>query len=173
MQNTKFPVQESRADRFWSMFLFTKNGRVKNPLIIYSFSISIVLLLIYGLSFWFLVDPIHHLLGETSALTASLMESIVPPLASCALVCLMQKVSGNKRFIPAAHIWLLLYAMLTLVLMLVLLENVQDEKAFLSLFLKITAIPVLLGNLSTWLMYRTGNKHYKKMQPRTNTIKAG
>ena len=154
MQDKKSQIGPSRADRFWGAFLFTKNGRVKSPLIIYSFSLSIVLLLIYGAAYWFLIDPLHHLLIAAPIWAATLFESLLPALAGCALVCLVHKWSGSKRFIPAAHLWLLLYALLTLFFMLIFLEIQDDRAAFFSLYLRIVPLPVLLGGLSTWLLYR-------------------
>ena len=161
MQDTNSQMNESRADRFWSFFLFTKNGRVKNPLIIYSFSISFVLLAIYGIAYWFLLDPVHLLFNKNHAWVLSLMESFLPALAGCAFICLIQKISGNKRFIPLAHIWMLLYALFTLVFMLTSLEAAEEKRAFFSLFLRVIPIPVLLGGLSSWMLYRKSGKFDK------------
>ena len=154
MQDKIPPTGPSRADKFWSMFLFTKNGRIKSPLIIYSFSLSLVLLLVYGAAYWFLVDPVHHIFRELCPRAADFFESLLPALAGCALVCLVHKLSGAKRFIPAAHLWLMLYAVITLFFMLLFLEVQDDKNAFLSLYLRIVPLPVLLGGLSSWLIYR-------------------
>lgn len=154
MQDKKPQTGPSRADKFWSMFLFTKNGRIKSPLIIYSFSLSLVLLLVYGAAYWFLIDPVHHLFRDFSLQATDFFESLLPALAGCVLVCLVHKLSGAKRFIPAAHIWLMLYSVITLFFMLLFLEEQDDKNAFLSLYLRIVPLPVLLGGFSSWLIYR-------------------
>lgn len=161
MQDKKPQATPTRADRFWSIFLFTKNGRIKSPLIIYSFSLSLVLLLVYGAAYWFLIDPVHHLFRESSTMATDFFETLFPAMAGCVLVCLVHKWSGAKRFIPAAHLWLFLYAVLTLLYMLNSLESPDDKTLFVNLFIRLVPVPVLLGGLSSFLIYK---KHHSPMR---------
>lgn len=141
MQYKKTQGQPSRADRFWSIFLFTKNGRVKSPLIIYSFSMSIVLIVIYTVAFTFLIDPLHLLFQASPAWLGDLIGSLLPALAGCALLCMLQKITDNKMFIPAAYVWLLLYAVFILAWMMLSLNAPDDREFFLALYVRLVPPP--------------------------------
>lgn len=153
MQDKKTKGQPSRADRFWSIFLFTKDGKVKSPLIIYSFSMSFVLIAIYTVSYAFFIDPVHLLLLSSPAWLVALLESLIPALAGCALLCLLQKIIVNKLFIPAAYIWLLAYALFILAWMMLSLENGDDREFFLALYARLVPAPVVIGGAGSWLLY--------------------
>ena len=161
MQEKKPRTGPSRADRFWSIFLFTKNGKVKNPLIIYSFSLSFVLLAVYGAAYWFLIDPVHHLFSGAPAWLTGLAESLIPALAGSALLLLLQKATGNRVYIPAAYVWLLLYATVVIAWMLLTVPSGEDRAFFLDLFARVIPAPLILGGIPSWLLYRkqAGSRH--------------
>lgn len=158
MQDKKTQKQPSGADKFWSIFLFTKNGRVKSTLVIYSFSMSIVLIAVYTVAFSFLIDPLHLLFRASPAWIGDLFGSLLPALAGCALLCLLQKITDNKVFIPAAYIWLVVYALFILVWMMLSLETGDDREFFFALYVRLVPAPVIIGGACSWLLYLKAGK---------------
>ena len=144
----------SRADRFWSIFLFTKDGRVKNPLIIYSFSLSFVLLAVFGAAYFFLIDPVHHLFSGAPAWQTGLAESLLPALAGSALLLMLQKATGNRVYLPASYVWLLVYAAFVILWMLLRIPSGEERAFFLDLFVRLIPAPLVLGGIPAWLLYR-------------------
>ena len=161
------PAGPSKADRFWSIFLFTKDGKIKNPLIIYSFSLSFVLLAVYGMAYYFLIDPVHFAFDTSPLWLANIMESLLPGLAGCALVCLLQATAKGKSYIPVAYLWLAVYALLILAWMMASLDTGDDRAFFLGLFLRLVPVPLLIGGGASWLFYRksTGDGKGKNLPP--------
>ncbi|MHC1786469.1 MAG: hypothetical protein AB9880_05370 [Christensenellales bacterium] len=159
MQKKRGTGQPSRADKFWSIFLFTKDGKVKSPTLIYSFSLSIVLIALYALAYYFLIDAVHMLFLTSPAWLRDLMESLLPALLASAVLCLLQGLSGNKKYLPAAYLWLLVYALFILGWMLLALEAADDKAFFLALFIRLVPGPLLTGGICSWLMHlRAGRK---------------
>lgn len=153
MQHGQPKTGPTRADKFWSIFLFTKDGKVKSPLIIYSFSLSVVLLAVYGASYFFLVDAVHHALIGSAAWVSDLAESLIPGLIGAGLVSLLQSTSKGKGYIPAAYVWLLLYAVFILAAMMLTLQLYEDRMFFLSLFFRLVPVPLVVGGGISWKMY--------------------
>ena len=99
MENNRIPKKskETKADKFWSIFLFTKNGRVKSTFIVNSFSLSILFLAVYGLCYFMLIDPLNSLVSaHLSTSLASLVESLVPALIGSVLCCSLFFVIKDK-----------------------------------------------------------------------------
>ena len=168
MQDMKTQSQPSRADRFWNIFLFTKNGKVKNPMIIYSFSMSIVLIAIYIVAFSFLIDPLHLLFQASPVWLGDLLGSLMPALVGCALLCLLQRITDNKMFIPAAYIWLLIYALFILVWMMLSLNAPDDREFFLALYVRLVPAPIMIGGACSWLMYLKAGRTGKGGSPNSS-----
>ena len=136
MENNRIPNKptETKADKFWNIFLFTKNGKVKSTLIVNSFSLSILFLVIYGLSYFMLIDPLNDLIStHISTSLASLVESLVPALLGSALCCSFFFIFKDKRLVPAGYIWLLLFSLFTFFYLLFSLQS-HDRNTFLSLY---------------------------------------
>lgn len=159
------PKGPSKADKFWSIFLFTKDGKVKNPLIIYSFSLSFVLMAVYGMAYYFLIDPVHFAFSGAPLWLLNLMESLLPGLAGCALVCLLQATAREKNYIPVSYLWLSVYALFILAWMMASLETGDDRSLFLGLFLRLVPVPLLAGGGASWLFYRKSRGSNGKKLP--------
>ncbi len=165
MQKQKPKPTPSKADKFWSIFLFTKDGKVKNPLLIYSFSLSFVLLAVYGLAYYFLIDPVYLALQSGPSWLVVLGESLLPGLAGCAFICLLQSLSKKKNYITAAYLWLVIYALFILAWMMLTLEAGEDRLFFLGLFLRLVPVPLIVGGLSSLFMYRKSAGLGKRTKP--------
>lgn len=147
--------KKEKADKFWGMFLFTENGKIKSTLIVYSFSLSLLFLAVYFLAFMLLIDPLHGLMEGTLGAPVwaiNLVEGLVPALLGTALCCSLFFVFKDKRLVPATYVWLCLYALILLIGMLVQL-SLQDWSGFLQLYVLVIPVPVVLGQVVSYKLY--------------------
>ena len=61
-QEERNRVWKERGDRFWGAFLFTKDGKVKSTLLLYSFCLSMVFVVIYAAAYVSLINLLHPML---------------------------------------------------------------------------------------------------------------
>jgi len=151
-----------RADRFFSAFLLTENGRPKSSLILYTFSLSLLFAAIYALCY---EGAIHLLTAPLSALTAWVSNGIIALLASgigAALCGLLHRLFADKRLVFGGHLWLCLYAAAILVAMLAMLGISEAFGDFLVFFGWMIAFPVLLGTAVSALLFR---RDYQRKRP--------
>ena len=71
---------QSRADRFWSAFLFTENGKPKSSTLLYTFCLSFVLLAVYALCSYFAIEFLTAPLENVNTALANSLISIVAGL---------------------------------------------------------------------------------------------
>ena len=60
-------IWKDRGDRFWGAFLFTKDGKVKSTLLLYSFCLSVVFAVVYVAAYVIFVNLLHPMLEGASA----------------------------------------------------------------------------------------------------------
>jgi hypothetical protein len=145
--------KETKSDKFWNIFLFTKNGKLKSTLIVNSFSLSLLFMAIYGLSYLMLIDPLESMLAARYGVAlASFAESALPALAGSVLCCSLFFVFRDKRLIPGAYVWLLLFSLFVLIYLLITLQS-GDRGVFLSLYGMIVPAPLILGGGCSAYLY--------------------
>jgi hypothetical protein len=145
---------DERGKRFWRTFLFTENGKPKSGFLIYTFCLSVVFIALYLAAFTYIVDwlaPLTEswpvLLGN---LTASLCVSAVVLLAGF----LLHRVLSDKRLMLGTYMWLLLYVAASVIAMALLLKDREAMGIFLQFALWFALIPVCLGLVLFYLLYR-------------------
>ena len=96
------------ADKFWGAFQMTENGRVKSTILLYSFCLCWVLLAVYGGCFALLNPWLDGLLSGSAlhVWLISLVEALAPAAAGTAAASLVWLLPGDKRLLPAGHLWL-------------------------------------------------------------------
>lgn len=150
------------ADSFWGAFQMTENGKVKSPLLLYSFCLCWVLLLIYCGCFALFSGPLDALLtgGGLPVALVNLIEALTPAAAGTAAASLAWLLPGDKRLLPAAYIWLalLMLACLTALIVMMGWEDVGLVLRFFGLFV---LAPLALGLGSSILVYQ----RYRKKRP--------
>ncbi|MBO4367529.1 MAG: hypothetical protein J5859_02345 [Clostridia bacterium] len=154
VQQDKQERQSERAERFWSAFRFTENGKPKSSLIVYTFSLSLV----YAAVYFFCYEGAIHLLTDlVSALPPWAGNAVIAFTASAAgaaVCCLPHRFFRDKRLVSGAHLWLCLYALAVLVTMLILLGFTGAFTSFLTFFAWFLLPPTALGTILSALLYR-------------------
>ncbi len=153
MDQAKAVRKQTKADKFWSIFLFTENGRVKSTLLIYSFSLSILFVAIYLLSYLMLIDPIDaFFLPRIGTKFTTFLESVLPAIAGTALCCSLHFVVKEKRLVPGAYLFLLFYALVGGIGIAVSLTQ-NEMPTFLGLFSMVVLPPLVIGGAVSTLLY--------------------
>lgn len=142
-----------RLDRFWAALFLTPEGKPKSAFLLYSFCLSLVFLAVYGVSYFFLIDALEALFAQSSVTVRNIFESVVPGLAGSAVCCAPWLAIKNKRMLPAAYIWLALYALAALAAMAFLVEG-EEFRVFLYFYLMLVPCGLVSGAVFSFLMFR-------------------
>lgn len=145
--------KQSRAERFWSAFRFTENGRPKSGFGVYTFSLSLAFAAVYFLCYEGAIRLLSEPLAGLAAWQSNLVIALGATALGVALCCLPHRFFSDKRLVLGGHVWLCLYAVAVLVIMLALLGLTPAYAAFLAAFGWFVAPPVGLGTLASALLY--------------------
>lgn len=145
---------EKRERKFWRTFLFTEEGKPKSGFGIYTFCLSFVFLAFYVLTFHLVTEYLTGPMEGWPVKLANLAQSLLAGLLGLALVWPVHRLSSDKRLALGGHLWLALYAAAVLAAMLIILRGSGATGAFLTFYGWFVAIPLCLGLLGTYLMYR-------------------
>ena len=140
---TMSPLLRKKLDRFWVSLFLTPEGKPKSAKLLYSFCLSIVFVIIYGLGYWFLIDPLEHAFAGASPQIRNLFESICPGLAGSVVCCSLYFTFKDKAYMVFIYAWITVLAIASLV---TLLLTTQREN--MGVMLRIYAMLVPTGLIS-------------------------
>ena len=135
------------------MGLFIKDGKVKSPLMIISFSLSLLFVVVFVLAYLFTAGPVAQWAGQEtgSFWEIWLIPSAVATIAS-GICCLFMIPFQDKRTVPVAFLFFAAYFVL---LNIVLYYNVDEANLPVArqiLFIYMLP-PTVFGNLMSWGIY--------------------
>lgn len=145
---------ETREKKFWRAFLFTEDGKPKSGLVIYTFFLSVGLLLLCLLAFDCSIEWLTPALAPLPVLWSNLIQSLAASAAVLLVSVVLHLLFKDKRLMFGSYLWLAFYAVVMLIAMLVILRGTGAWREFLEFFGWFVAIPVALGLLVTGLLYR-------------------
>lgn len=146
--------RKDRADRFWSAFLFTENGKPKSSLLVYTFCLSFVFAAVYVLAYEGVMRLLSGPLETAAVWVSNLTIALIASILGAAVCCLPHRFMKDKRLVFGGHLWLLLYAVMVLVTMLIMLGGDDATGAFLTFFGWFVALPVAVGCGASGLLFR-------------------
>ena len=145
---------DERAKSFWKTFLFTENGKPKSGFLVYTFCLSVVFIALLLIGFNFIVDWLSPLTESWPVALGNLFASLCVSAAVCLIGALLRRLMSDKRLMLGTYLWLLLYLVASVITMALLLRNAETMGVFLHFVLWFAAIPVGLGLLLFYLLYR-------------------
>lgn len=145
---------EAREKKFWRAFLFTEDGKPKSGLVIYTFCLSIGLVLLCLLAFNCSIEWLTPALASLPVFWNNLIQSLAAGAAMLLVSVVLHLIFKDKRLMFGSYLWLAFYAVVMLIAMLVILRGTGAWREFLAFFGWFVAIPVALGLLVTGLLYR-------------------
>lgn len=143
-----------RAERFWSAFRFTENGRPKSGFGVYTFSLSLLFAAVYFLCYEGAIRLLTGSLSAWPAWASNLVLAALASLAGAALCCLPHRFFSDKRLAFGGHLWLCAYALAVLVIMLAMLGFTRSYVNFLVFFGWFVLPPVGAGTALSALLFR-------------------
>ena len=145
---------DERARSFWKTFLFTENGKPKSGFLVYTFSLSLVFIALLLIGFNFIVDWLSPLTASWPVALGNLFASLCVSAAVLLIGSVLHHLLGDKRLMLGTYLWLLLYLVASVTTMALLLRDWETLRVFLHFVLWFAAIPVGLGLLLFYLLYR-------------------
>lgn len=145
---------EKRERKFWKAFLFTEDGKPKSGLVIYTFCLSIGLVLLCLLAFNCSIEWLTPALASLPAFWSNLIQSLAASAALLLVSVVLHLIFKDKRLMFGSYLWLAFYAVVMLIAMLVILRGTGAWQEFLAFFGWFVLIPVVTGLLVTGLLYR-------------------
>ena len=143
-----------REQSFWKAFLFTKDGKPKSGLLIYTFCLSFLFIGLYILMFSLFIDWLTPVLESCSPLVSNLVVSLAVSAVGILVGALIHRFVREKRLFFGTFLWLTVYLVAVLVTMLLMLRGTDGMEAFLYFYLWFMVIPVLSGLPVSFLLYR-------------------
>ena len=150
-----------RGKSFWSSFLFTKDGRPKSSLLIYTFSLSILFVLLFVFGFYCLADLTEVLSHVLPVFLSNLAVSLIVSAAGICAGMLFHHLAEDKRLFFGTYLWLSAYLLAAIVVMLLSLKGSGDIGAVFAFFFWFFAIPVLSGLAVSAFFYN--RDHVRKL----------
>ena len=153
VDDTTKNVPEKR--RFWQNLFLTKEGTFKSILFLSSFCLSLLFLVIYGVSYIFIVPFLDQIIGSAQAFLVNALESLIPAVFGTAVCNIGWPLFRDKRVFPAAFAWLFVMALVLFIAVMVSLvkSGSGNTELFLHVYLLEAALPILIGNAVAWLRY--------------------
>lgn len=146
---------EKNKVEFKDFFRFTKNGKMKSGTVVYSFSLAVLFLIVYGAAYYFLIDVLAPLTEGLPIFVSDLIGAVVPAIAG-GLICMIPVLlMKERRYAVLAYLWLAVFAVLFLIVMTAMLWKEPDALSiFIRLFLIMVPAPLILGGGAAWYLYK-------------------
>ena len=143
-----------REKSFWKAFLFTEDGKPKSGFMVYTVCLSLVYVLLHIALFYFSIEWLTPVTASWPAFAGNLLQSLAVSGVAALISLALHRVFSDKRLMLGCYLWLAGYAALVCVSMLIMLKDQEAFGAFLHFFLWFMVIPVLLGLVVAFLLYR-------------------
>ena len=152
--------REQKQDKleFKEFFRFTKDGKMKSGTVVYSFSLAVLFLIVYGAAYYFLIDVLAPMTQGLPIWASDAVGAVIPALIG-GLVCLIPVLLlSERKYAVFAYIWIAVFAIAFLIAMLVQLKDERDAlSVFLRLFIIMVPAPLIIGGGTAWYLYKKQN----------------
>ena len=143
-----------REKSFWKAFLFTEDGKPKSGLMVYTFCLSIVFVLLYIGAFNLIINWLSPVTAEWPVFAGNLVQSLAAGVVGVLAALILHRIFSEKRLMLGTYLWLVGYILLVSVSMIFMLGDWEAFVAFLHFFAWFAAIPVALGLIVSYFLYR-------------------
>lgn len=143
-----------REKNFWKAFLFTEDGKPKSGLMVYTFCLSIVFVLLYIGAFNLIINWLSPVTAEWPVFAGNLVQSLAAGVVGVLVTLILHRIFSEKRLMLGTYLWLAGYILLVSVSMIFMLGDWGAFVAFLHFFAWFAVIPVILGLIVSYFLYR-------------------
>lgn len=158
----------NKLDRFWRVLFLTEEGRPKSAMFLYSFCLSLLFFVLYMLSYGVLIDLIETAFAGETVLVRNILQSVLPGLAASVVCCAMFFLFPDKRLVPAAYLWLAVYALAALITMFFITEK-EEFRVFLYFFAMLVPVGLISGGTISFLLFRRSRRRKEERERNAET----
>jgi hypothetical protein len=145
-EQNKEEKRTERAMKFWEIFSFqTRDGKPKSGFLIYTFCLSLALFGMYFGLFELVIDHLTPAMKSWPPVLINAVQSLLVSAAGMVVAAVLHRLFSEKRMMLAAYLWLLLYAIVTLVAMLFFLHGDPGTVSFLIVLFWFAGLPLLVA----------------------------
>ena len=162
MANTAGGTLREKLDRFWAALFLTEEGRPKSATLLYSFCLSLLFVGVYAIAYGFLIDRLELAFAAQSVAVRNALQSVLPGLTGSAVCCATWFLFKDRRLVPAAYLWLIVYALAALVAMAFITSG-EEYRIFLYFFALLVPTGLVSGAAASFLLYR----QFRRREART------
>ena len=154
MYQPENPQEQPPKRKFWQNLLIMDSGDLKKVLSLGSMMLSFLILFVYIISYILLMPLIERIVSNWPVFPANLAESIIPALIGTAAIMMTWPLFKDKRVLPAAFLWLDLFALIIFIAVLVLIGNDPKARSFFVYIFVWDVLPsLIIGNIAAWWKY--------------------
>lgn len=149
---------QRRIDQICRVVFLTEEGKPKSTLLIYSFSLSLLFIVVFLVSYWLLLEPLEMAFESSAVWLRNIVEYTVPAVVGC-IPCVGLSFAFREKLnmVPAAFAWMCVIVLIVLVTMLFMVDP-ADMATEYGLFMAIAGVPALLsaglGTVASQVVYR-------------------
>ena len=153
---------QRKIDHICRVVFLTEEGKPKSTVLIYSFSLSLLFIVVFLISYWMLLEPLEKALQSSSVVLRNIVEYTIPAVVGCIpCVALSFAFKVRMNMVPAAFTWLCVIDVIMFVTMAFMVD-MSDWATEYGLFMAITGVPMLLsallGTVVSQVVYRRRKK---------------
>ena len=153
---------QRKIDHICRVVFLTEEGKPKSTVLIYSFSLSLLFIVVFLVSYWMLLEPLEKALQSSSVVLRNIVEYTIPAVVGCIpCVALSFAFKVRMNMVPAAFTWLCVIDVIMFVTMAFMVD-MSDWATEYGLFMAITGVPLLLsallGTVASQVVYRRRKK---------------
>ena len=153
---------QRKIDHICRVVFLTEEGKPKSTVLIYSFSLSLLFIVVFLVSYWMLLEPLEKALQSSSVVLRNIVEYTIPAVVGCIpCVALSFAFKVRMNMVPAAFTWLCVIDVIMIVTMAFMVD-MSDWATEYGLFMAITGVPMLLsallGTVASQVVYRRRKK---------------
>ena len=145
---------KKRGDAFWSAFLFTKDGKPKSALMIYSFCLSIVFMACYFLLYALALNLMEGLLNKIPDIALTLLQTAAVSAIGMLAALLLHMIFKDKRLMLTTAAWMVVYVIAIVITLLILTHGQEGSGSLIALVLTAAGIPILCCFLLSFYLFK-------------------
>lgn len=145
---------EKREKSFWKAFLFTEDGKPKSGLILYTFCLSLALLVLYLVIFSLVLELLGKPLEAIPPFWGNLTQSLTAGILGLSCCWLAHRLLPDKRLIFGSYVWLALFSLAAVITLLIILRGTGASGAMLVFFGWFVVIPLAIGLTGSYYLFR-------------------
>ena len=147
-----------KIDNLFRAVFMAEDGKSRSSLLLYSFCLAIAFVLVFIVSYMFLLEPLERTFSSRSVFVRNIVEYTVPAIVAC-IPCLALSFAFRRRMnmVPAAFLWIDVMVLITFITT-AFAAGGENWATDYRMFLNVLGLPMLvsavLGTIGSLVIYK-------------------